>query len=65
MPDIQKLIRYANAVKHRHGKPYARQLVELARVTTGEQQLSASEYYELGVFDDTAYPAGRKLDCVG
>ena len=65
MPNFRKLIHYARTVKHHHGKPYARQLLDLARVAAGRQQLGASEYYELGVFDDNAYPAGQKLDCVG
>ena len=65
MPHIGELIRYATTVKRQNQKPYWRQLVEIARLATDTQRLSPSEYYELGVFDDTAYPAEQKPDCVG
>jgi hypothetical protein len=65
MPRIGDLIRHATAVKRQNKKPYWRQLLEIARLATGKQRLSPSEYYELGVFDDAAYTASQKLDCVG
>jgi len=65
MSDIARLIRYAGAVKRQAGKPYRRQLVEMLRLSRGERQVSPSEYYELGVFDDAVYPPGTKTDCVG
>ncbi len=65
MSDIRKLLHHAMAVRRHNGKPYWRQLVELGKLVTGKQRLSPSEYYELAVFDDAAYPGAQKLDCVG
>jgi len=65
MPNVQQLIQHAAAVKRLHGKPYVRQVADILRLKFGAQQLSASEYYELGVFDDGVYPAPSKRDCVG
>ena len=65
MPDLGKLTRYASAAKRVGGKPYFQQLTDLLGLATGRQRLGASEYYELGVFDDGAYSPQQKSDCVG
>jgi hypothetical protein len=65
MPNIGKLIKYAAKAKRHFGKPYWGQLADVFRLLTGTQQLGLSEYYEFGIFDDTAYPSSKKADCVG
>ncbi|NDP38247.1 MAG: hypothetical protein GZ093_05780 [Rhodoferax sp.] len=65
MFNLQKLFVYAVSVKRRVRKPYHQQFKEIAGLASGKQRLGASEYYELGVFDDAVYPPERKSDCVG
>lgn len=65
MSRIGSLLRYAALVKRNTGKSRVRQLSEILGVVTGPRRLGVAEYYEFGVFDDTAYPAQTKADCVG
>lgn len=65
MPHIGKLLRHASSVKQLAGKSYLQQLTEIFSLAAGKQRLGVSEYYELGVFDDIAYSAEQKPDCVG
>lgn len=65
MPQVGKLIQHALEVRRLTGKPVLRQLREILRLVTGEHRLGMSEYYELGVFDDVAFPSSKKADCLG
>jgi len=59
------LITYAAEPKRQVCKYYWQQLTDIVRLITSAQQLGPSEYYEFGVFDDAAYPAQKRADCVG
>jgi len=65
MAQVGKLMQHALAVRRLTGKPVIRQLLEILRLSMGEHRLGMSEYYELGVFDDSAFPPGKKSDCIG
>ncbi|MDP2323694.1 MAG: sugar-transfer associated ATP-grasp domain-containing protein [Gammaproteobacteria bacterium] len=65
MSRIGSLLRHAALVKRDTGKSRVRQLSEILSLAVGERRLGMTEYYEFGVFDDNAYPAQKKADCVG
>lgn len=65
MAQVGILIQHAFAVRRLTGKPVMRQLLEILRLSLGEHRLGVSEYYELGVFDDSAFPPEKKSDCIG
>lgn len=65
MLQLAKLIQLVSAVRRLTGKPVLRQLQEILRLSTGKHRLGISEYYELSVFDDDAFPPEKKRDCIG
>lgn len=65
MSKTGKLLNYATLVRKQTGKPYFRQLAEIAQLSTGKYHLGVEEYYELEVFDDNNYPGKQKFDCIG
>jgi len=65
MNKFRKLHAYSGLVRQQTGKSRLRQVLEIIALHRGRLQLGIEEYYELGVFDDRAFPGPEKARCLG